>query len=292
MNLEQLKIIQTVVKCGSINEAAKRLHKTQPALSMAIKRLEDELGFVIFDRESYRLTLNDKGKIFYRRSQNILAELAQLQSLSQAMNRGEEHELIINIEGPAMLPEVFRAFKTLQVQYPYTQLNIQTVKLLHGLKNLTNDAIDLTITPWIDAFNLEGEFQTKAITRLEFQFCMHKSLAQQYQLSTTDIDEQALKAVPQISPTELAFDLSETPLLKQISHTIVRVDDIHCYVASLHAGLGWGPILKTMIPTDIIDEFVFFDLNSTHEQFQIEVRIAKTKNKILGPVAQFLWDSL
>lgn len=293
MNIEQLKIIQTVVKHGSINEAAKKLHKTQPALSMAIKRLESEIGFSLFNRDGYRLALNDKGQIFYQKSQHILAELEQLESLSDAINRGEEHELTVNIEGPAMHPMVFSAFKSIQRMYPHTQLNIQTVKLLHGLKNLIAGNVDLTITPWIDAFNLEGDFQTKAITSLDFEFCIHKSLAAEYDLNApSDINANRLKAIPQLSPTELAFNLSNTPLLKKISHNIVKVDDIHCYMQSLRGQLGWGPILKSLLPSDSIDEFWFFELGPKDEQFTIDVRVAKTKNKVLGPVAQALWQAL
>lgn len=293
MNIEQLKILITVAKSGSINEAAKKLHKTQPALSMAIKRLEKDIGFELFDRKHYRLELNERGSIFYQRSQNILAELEQLKSLSKAMNRGEEHELVINIEGPAILPQVFESFKLVQQKYPQTQLHIQTVKLLHGLKKLLDENADLTITPWIDAFNLEDLYETKPITTLAFTFCIHKQLAQRYNItSPNQINTSILQNIPQLSPTEMAFNLSNTPLLKKISHSIVQVDDIHCYIEALKSQLGWGPVLTSMLPNNIIDDFLLFDIELEENRLNIEVRVAKAKNKILGPVAQYLWDNL
>ena len=45
MTLEQLKILSQIVKHGSLKAAATALHKTQPALSIAIKKLEEELVF-------------------------------------------------------------------------------------------------------------------------------------------------------------------------------------------------------------------------------------------------------
>ncbi|MDC2888197.1 LysR family transcriptional regulator [Psychrosphaera algicola] len=293
MNIDQLKILQTIVRTGSINEAAKKLFKTQPALSMAIKRLECEIGFELFNRNKYRLELNEQGTIFYQRSQNILSELEQLKSLSDAFNQGIEHELTINIEGPAMLPRIFDSVKRVQEKFPHTQLQIHTEKLLHGLKNLASQEVDLTIIPWIDAFNLEGEFQTKPIDSLAFTFCIHKKLAANFGISGIEqITPETLKHIPQLSPTDMAFNLSDTPLLRKISHSIVKVDDIHCYIESLKAQLGWGPMMSIMVPTQITDDFWLFDLEPKDTQVKVEVRVVKNKNKILGPVAQFLWDSL
>ena len=55
--MEQLKVLVAVAESHSMKEAANQLHKTQPALSQAIKGLESMLGIELFDRSDYRLRL-------------------------------------------------------------------------------------------------------------------------------------------------------------------------------------------------------------------------------------------
>ena len=52
MELNELQVLQAVAAERSFSRAATRLHRTQPAVSQAIRRLEDELGERLFDRSS------------------------------------------------------------------------------------------------------------------------------------------------------------------------------------------------------------------------------------------------
>ena len=62
MTLDQMRVIKAVVEHGSILAATKILHKSQPAISNMINRLEAELGIPLFDRDSYRLKLTPEGE--------------------------------------------------------------------------------------------------------------------------------------------------------------------------------------------------------------------------------------
>ena len=55
-----------VVEEGSFSAAARQLFLSQPALSKQMGRLEEELGFALFDRSGYRPLLTEKGQVFYR----------------------------------------------------------------------------------------------------------------------------------------------------------------------------------------------------------------------------------
>ena len=50
VNLELYKVFYTVAKCGSLTKAAEELYITQPAVSQAIKQLENQLGMSLFNR--------------------------------------------------------------------------------------------------------------------------------------------------------------------------------------------------------------------------------------------------
>ena len=75
MELQQLKYFQTVAEVGKINEAAKLLFISAPALSTSISRLEDELGVRLFDRTNNRITLNQQGQILLRTVKHIISDL-------------------------------------------------------------------------------------------------------------------------------------------------------------------------------------------------------------------------
>ena len=83
-----LNILLTVVKERSFTRAAEKLYRTQPAISLAIQRLENELGERLLDRSGRDLTLTEAGKLVYdcaRRQENLQRELSN--QLSELRNK-------------------------------------------------------------------------------------------------------------------------------------------------------------------------------------------------------------
>jgi DNA-binding transcriptional LysR family regulator len=79
MDLTALRIFLAVAEERSFSRAAAKVHRTQPAVSQAVKRLEDELGEQLFDRSSKSGTLTDAGRVLQNYSQRLvrLAEEAE-----------------------------------------------------------------------------------------------------------------------------------------------------------------------------------------------------------------------
>jgi DNA-binding transcriptional LysR family regulator len=81
MELTQLEFFIMVVEQGSFSKAALRVYRTQPAVSIAIRRLEEEIGVPLFDRSQKTPTLTDAGQLFYDYAQRILALRDQAQNV-------------------------------------------------------------------------------------------------------------------------------------------------------------------------------------------------------------------
>src|SRR6266704_2879329 len=89
MELTQLEFFLMVVEQGSFSKAAVRVYRTQPAVSIAVRRLEEEIGAQLFDRSQKTPTLTDAGELVYDYAQrilvlrdqarNVVAELRSLQ---------------------------------------------------------------------------------------------------------------------------------------------------------------------------------------------------------------------
>ena len=72
MDINQLEVLVSVAREQSFSRAARALHRTQPAISQAIRRLELELGESLFDRSSKDGTLTAAGRVLYEVAQQML----------------------------------------------------------------------------------------------------------------------------------------------------------------------------------------------------------------------------
>ena len=90
MDLFQLETFLAVARERSFSRAAQRLHRTQPAVSQTVRKVEEELGEVVFDRSSRDLVLTDAGQVLHEYAKELLnlreearRSLRELRSLHQ-----------------------------------------------------------------------------------------------------------------------------------------------------------------------------------------------------------------
>ncbi|MDJ0594706.1 MAG: LysR family transcriptional regulator [Pleurocapsa sp. MO_226.B13] len=74
MDLYQLRYFLAIAETSSFTKAAERLFVSQPSLSAGIKKLEQELGVVLFERGGRKVLLTSAGHFFLEKAQNILQE--------------------------------------------------------------------------------------------------------------------------------------------------------------------------------------------------------------------------
>ena len=72
MTLTQLKYVITIAECGSMNKAAELLYVAQPSLTGAVKELEKELGFPLFNRSGRGVTLTADGADFIPYARDVV----------------------------------------------------------------------------------------------------------------------------------------------------------------------------------------------------------------------------
>ena len=89
MELEQLRQLDEIARCGTMQAAAERLHLSQSALSRSIRRLEDDLGQPLFDRTRNSMQVNAAGRIALEHARLILAEERRLRDSFDALAKRE-----------------------------------------------------------------------------------------------------------------------------------------------------------------------------------------------------------
>ncbi|TKG94669.1 hydrogen peroxide-inducible genes activator [Puteibacter caeruleilacunae] len=137
MNISQLEYLRELYKCGSFSIAAERLGITQPALSLQIQKLEEELDFKLIDRTQRPFRFTDEGHLFYEKSVDILKQLEELKDLSFEIGEEVRGTLRIGVI-PTVAPYLIPLFiHQLHSDYPGLQLEVMEIKteeIITGIK--------------------------------------------------------------------------------------------------------------------------------------------------------------
>ena len=114
MNTRHLLYFSTLAQTGNFTQAAKQLHIAQPALSIAIKKLEHELDLQLFHRNDRRITLTGEGTVLLEHARRVLQQIEDARLAMEELKGLEKGEVCLGV--PGMLgsyyfPERFMAFK-------------------------------------------------------------------------------------------------------------------------------------------------------------------------------------
>src|SRR5690606_32198436 len=84
---------------GSVRRAAAAMERTQPAVTQAIQRLEDAVGFALLDRSGYRVRLTERGEAFVKRARLTVKQARELKAFASVLSSGVEARLRIGVHG-------------------------------------------------------------------------------------------------------------------------------------------------------------------------------------------------
>jgi DNA-binding transcriptional LysR family regulator len=97
MDLKKLDMFRLVARFGSLTRAAAQFGVTLPAISIQIKKLENELGVKLFDHRPNRVILTDHGKILLREANNVIESVVRAQEAVKKPTTSYEGSLLIAI---------------------------------------------------------------------------------------------------------------------------------------------------------------------------------------------------
>ncbi len=149
MNLQQLEYIIAVDRLHSFSKAAEYCHVTQATLSAMVKKLEEELGVVLFDRKAKPVLTTDCGEEIVQEAKKVIHHSNELVSLSKTVQghiSGKIKIAVIPTIASSLLPLII---EPIIKKYPELELNIVEVttdEILHSLKEGDTD-IGIISTP-------------------------------------------------------------------------------------------------------------------------------------------------
>ncbi len=224
MDLRQLTQFAAVAEARSFRRAAERLQMTQPPLSFAVRRLEEELNVRLFDRTSRSVQLTEAGKALLEGSRTVMAALDAAIQSTRRTAQGFAGKLSVALSVPwayDVAPAVLRNFRA---THPGVVIGLHEVPSSEQARRILNGSLDIGFLRLPDRYATPG---LKTVTLREDR------------LTVVLPAKHALAARKTLSPRDLrdaAFVLPPFPAVPGIERFSFRIQ-----VENLCLGAGYAP---------------------------------------------------
>lgn len=285
MTLEQLLTIEAIVKEGSFKAAADSLHKSQPSISMAIKKLEEQYQINLFSRDEYRPSLSADGLVFYQKVKYLLKEYRELVALAEQIGKGVEVEVRVSIDAVSPISLVLKFLKNFFNKHPSTKLVLQFEVLSGTIERLIDGEVDIAITPkpYIEQnFDMRPMTKTKIVSVISAQLVKGEKKVTDAFLRTHNqiILADSARRIPKVTSGLLEGSKSLT------------VNDIGFKKELIMQGLGWGGLPVDIIKAELAAKKLLAIKTPLIKDREIEIYMVRDASKPMGPVLLELWEMI
>jgi LysR family hydrogen peroxide-inducible transcriptional activator len=162
MNLRDLRYLVALAEHRHFGRAAEACFVSQPTLSTQIKKIEEELGVLLVERNPRRVLLTEAGQEIAERARDVLHEVEQIRSIARRAHDPEAGTLRLGLFptlGPYLLPHVI---PTLRQRFPRLDLLLteeKTEALMQLLRDGKLDAAIMALPVHDDSLHVEFLFE-------------------------------------------------------------------------------------------------------------------------------------
>lgn len=142
-HLSQYRIFYEVARCGNISRAAKELYISQPAISKAVSRLEENLNTRLFSRNSRGVQLTREGSVLYQHISSAFESIRQGEQELKRIHDFHIGHLRIGVSNTLCKFVLLPYLKGFVEQYPHVNISIESQSSQRTLEMLENRKIDV-----------------------------------------------------------------------------------------------------------------------------------------------------
>lgn len=145
MDFRHLQQFVVLAETLNFHRAARKLHISQPPLSVSIRKLEAELGVTLFTRGKDGVSLTESGKAALADARRALFHAAQFRQAARAASTGDGGTLRVGFVGSAthfVLPRILSQFRR---RHPGVQLALQEATSLRIMQMLGEESLDVGV---------------------------------------------------------------------------------------------------------------------------------------------------
>jgi len=290
MKIEQLKMLKTVAELGTLKTASETLFKTQAAVSKGIKQLESQLGIELFNREGYRMSLTIQGQQIYQLALMLLEKAQEIEELSHHLKAGNEAVITLAVNSTFDLTIILPILEKMQNEYPDTQVIIRQEQITGAVEALDQEQADLAISIVINETITNQKYDLLNIHQGSvFSVAAPKLLNRHQNLTKARQLEKEYQIVIQDSGNQSKGQSFGV----QTGQRCWYVNDFATKKMLILSGMGWGGLPKHLIEQELDSgQLKQLELVDSKNAQHLNYCLLKNKNKLLGPVASLLWQSL
>lgn len=188
MTLIQLRYFCETCRCHSITSAAKELFVTQPAISLAIKELEEEFKITLFTRVNNRLTLTDDGAKFYEKAIYILEYCSDMQLELSESNKKQPIKIgIPPILSGIIFPDMLEQYMQ---KYPECKVSLEEFGSVRACNMVMEDRLDIALVN-MEMYNID-RLDSCVLLHDKLVFCVSQShpLSDKESITIADLDNR------------------------------------------------------------------------------------------------------
>ena len=277
-----LAALVAVADTGSVRGAAAVLGRTQPAVTQAIRRLEDAVGFLLLDRSSYRARLTERGEIFVKRARLTVNHARSLRDFAALLSCGAEPQLRIAIDG-AIPPDVWiRLIGKAMSRFPDTPVEIKSGQDYAPLRCLETGEADLAVLFDITVRHRRAGLESSPLGEVEF--------CNVVRADKFGILHETEALIPQVYVAD--FEDSAPGYGSVDGQRYWRVSTHRMQADAILAGLGWGSVPKGLVD-DALSEGILVSLAylGLSERSINTFSLYRHRDRQLGPVCNLIWES-
>lgn len=145
MELRVLQYFLAIAREESISKAAEYLHISQPTLSRQIRDLEDQLGTLLFERGSRKISLTEDGLLLRKRAEEIIRLVDKTESEIISGETELNGDIYIGCGETEGMTLIARAMKRMQHEHPYVQFHLHSGNAEDIIERLEKGLIDFGV---------------------------------------------------------------------------------------------------------------------------------------------------
>ncbi len=201
MTLVELRYLTALAEEQHFGRAAAKCCVSQPALSIAVKKLEDELGVTLFERSKSQVRLTALGELVGAQAEKVLKSAETIQAIADAGSNQLGSPLTVGGNftiAPYLLPEVSTHLNKLA---PHMTLRIREGKTGDLRRQLRDGSLDAIVVcaPFVEADVVSQELFREPLVVL---LPRHHALSSQKELRPTDLVDQKVLLPAELLPEE------------------------------------------------------------------------------------------
>lgn len=247
--LDQLQVLDAIVRTGSFAGAARELHRVPSAISYAVRTLEEHLQLELFDRSGHRAALTPAGNRVLELARVVLRDAETLASAATELQGGWEPELRVVVDGAVPLGPIMVALAALTARDVPTRVRLD-VEFQDGVyERFQVDDGDVMIL--LDVEERAASLPTHLLPPLPMVLVVSAShpLA-----ARSHVAVEALDAWPSLVVRDSARRYQRTPRETFLgTKRVLHVSDFHAKHAALRAGVGFGWMPRHLVAPDLED---------------------------------------